>query len=407
VAGRYALRPLFRFIAGSGLREIFTATALLLVVGIALLMQLIGLSPALGTFLAGVVLANSEYRLALESDIEPFKALLLGLFFISVGMSINFGVLGDHPALIAAIIIGMIALKLVVLVGLAHAFGLRSEQKLLFSFLLAQGGEFAFVLFQFAAAEGAIATEVAKMLVVVVALTMAATPLMMLFLDRTLQPLWSGGGGQREPDKVEPQGHPVIVIGYGRFGQIVGRFLSASGVGMVILDNDPNHVEVLRKFGVRAFYGDATRLDLLEAAGGERARLFVVAIDDQDKAVATVRAIRGHFPHAKVFARARNRDHVYDLWDAGAHFTRRETFDAALVMGREALVALGEHPFAARRRARMFIEHDEGMLAEGFAVRDSDESLVKLSRQAREQLERLVAIDKGATPAEKDHGWGD
>ncbi len=406
LAGRYALRPVFRFIAGSGIREIFTATALLLVVGTALLMQLIGLSPALGTFLAGVVLANSEYRLALESDIEPFKALLLGLFFISVGMSINFGVIGDHPVLIGGLVVGMIAVKLGVLLVLARAFGLPGEQNLLFSFVLAQGGEFAFVLFQFAAAEGALTSEVTEMLVVVVALSMATTPLLMILLDRVLRRMRSPAN-QREPDKIELEGHPVIVIGYGRFGQIVGRFLSANGVGMVILDNDPDHVEVLRQFGVRAFYGDATRLDLLERAGGETAKLFVVAIDDKEKTVATVQAIRERFPQAKVFARARNRDHVYDLWSAGAHFTHRETFDAALTMGREALVALGEHPFAARRRARMFSEHDEKMLADGYAVRDSDESLVKLSRQAREQLERLVAVDKGVTPAEKDHGWGD
>jgi glutathione-regulated potassium-efflux system ancillary protein KefC len=406
LAGRYALRPMFRFIAGSGIREIFTATALLLVVGTALLMQLIGLSPALGTFLAGVVLANSEYRLALESDIEPFKALLLGLFFISVGMSINFGMIGEHPMLIGALVVGLIAVKLAALVVAARSFGLRGEQNLLFSFVLAQGGEFAFVLFQFATAEGALAPDVAEMMVVVVALSMAATPLLMLLLDRVLRRVRPANDG-REPDKIEPEGHPVIVIGYGRFGQIVGRFLAANGVGMVILDNDPDHVEVLRQFGTRAFYGDATRIDLLERAGGETAKLFVVAIDDRDKTVATVQAIRERFPHAKVFARARNRDHVYDLWGAGAHFTRRETFDSALVMGREALVTLGEHPFAARRRARMFVEHDEKMLTDGYSVRDSDESLVKLSVQAREQLERLVAVDKSATAAEKDHGWGD
>lgn len=405
--GRYLLRPIFRFIARSGVREIFTATALLLVVGIALLMQIIGLSPALGTFLAGVVLANSEYRIALESDIEPFKALLLGLFFISVGMSINFGLLIDQAGLIVAIVLGMVVVKLAVLLLLGRLFGIPKAQRLLFAFLLAQGGEFAFVLFQFAASEGAVAPEVAEMMVVVVALSMVLAPLMMVLLDRYIQPLLRDPQQKRAEDKIEAHGQPVIIIGYGRFGQIVGRFLLANGVGTVILDNDPDHVEVLRKFGVQAFYGDATRIDLLEAAGGDKAKLFVVAIDDAEKTVATVEAIRLRFPNAQVFARARNRDHVYELWAAGVHQAKRETFDSALSMGRDALVALGEHPYAARRRARLFANHDEQVLAEGFKVRDDEESLVKLSRQSRDQLEQLVAIDRGNARPEREEGWGD
>ena len=363
-------------------------------------MQLIGLSPALGTFLAGVVLANSEYRIALESDIEPFKALLLGLFFISVGMSINFGLLIDHFRLIVAIVLGMVAVKLAILLLLGHLFGIPRAQRMLFGFVLAQGGEFAFVLFQFAAGEGAVAPEVAEMMVVVVALSMVLAPLMMVVLDRLIQPMLRDPQQKREADKIEPQGRPVIIIGYGRFGQIVGRFLLANGVGTVILDNDPDHVEVLRKFGIQAFYGDATRIDLLEAAGGDTAKLFVVAIDDPAKTVTTVEAIRQRFPNAQVFARARNRDNVYELWAAGAHEAKRETFDSALAMGRDALITLGEHPYAARRRAQLFAEHDEQVLTEGFNVRDDEESLIKLSRQSRDQLEQLVSIDRASRSEE-------
>ncbi len=407
-AGRFLMRPLFRFIAGSGIREIFTATALLLVIGTALLMQQIGLSPALGTFLAGVVLADSEYKLALESDIEPFKALLLGLFFLSVGMSVNFGVLADHPFSIVGMTLGLIVLKLAILTVLARLSGMRLEENLLFGFTLAQGGEFAFVLYQFAVGQGALSAAQAEPLVVVVALSMAATPLMMILLERVVQPRLRTAAPVRAPDTVTSDGHPVIIIGYGRFGQIVGRFLAANGVRTVILDNDPEHVEVLRKFGAPVFYGDATRLDLLEAAGGDQAQMFIVAIDDLDKSVATVEAIVGRFPKAKVLARARNREHVYRLTEAGAHITRRETFDSALIVGRQALELLGEHPYAARRRARLFARHDEQVLKEGYAIRDNFDSLVTLSRQARTQLEDLFRQDRApAERTDRDGGFGD
>ena len=407
-AGRFLMRPLFRFIAGSGIREIFTATALLLVIGTALLMQQIGLSPALGTFLAGVVLADSEYKLALESDIEPFKALLLGLFFLSVGMSVNFGVLADHPFSIVGMTLGLIVLKLAILTVLGRVSGMRLEENLLFGFTLAQGGEFAFVLYQFAVGQGALSAAQAEPLIVVVALSMATTPLMMILLERVVQPRLRTAAPVRAPDTVTSDGHPVIIIGYGRFGQIVGRFLAANGVRTVILDNDPEHVEVLRKFGAPVFYGDATRLDLLEAAGGDQALMFIGAIDDLDKSVATVEAIVGRFPKAKVLARARNREHVYRLTEAGAHITRRETFDSALIVGRQALELLGEHPYAARRRARLFARHDEQVLNEGYAIRDNFDSLVTLSRQARTQLEDLFRQDRAPTErADRDGGFGD
>ena len=407
VAGRYLLRPVFRFIAATGIREIFTAFSLLLVVGIALLMQLIGLSAALGTFLAGVVLANSEYRLALESDIEPFKALLLGLFFISVGMSIQFAVVADAPVAIAAMVLGLVALKLVLLAVLARAFGLGREQNLTFSFVLAQGGEFAFVLFQFAAAEGALTPEQTEPLIVVVAFSMALTPLLMMLLERVIQPRLRPAAAEREADVIEFRGDPVIIIGYGRFGQIIGRLLGANGVGTVVLDNDPDHIEVLRKFGVRVFYGDATRLDLLEKAGGDHAKLIIIAIDDPDKTTEAATAIRERFPRVRILARARNRSHAHRLMAAGVDMLRRETFDSALVMGREALIMLGDHPYDARRRARMFEQFDERSLRAGMEARDDVEAQVSLSRQLRDELGQVFRADRAPSGSRGEDGWED
>ena len=409
IAGRYLLRPVFRFIAGSGSREIFTAFSLLLVVGIALAMQLIGLSPALGTFLAGVVLANSEYRLALESDIEPFKALLLGLFFISVGMSIEFNLVAQEPLAIAAMVAGLIAVKLVLLAILGRVFGLGTDQNLVFTFALAQGGEFAFVLFQFATVEGALTPEQTGPLIVVVALTMAITPLLMLVLERVIQPALASAAPKRPHDEIESQGNAVIIIGYGRFGQIVGRFLGANGISSTVLDNDPDHVEVLRRFGASVFYGDASRMDLLEAAGGGHAQLFVVAIDDVDKTVEAAAAIRGHFPKAKVLARARNRREVYRLMDAGVHALRRETFESALSLAGEAMTLLGAHPYTVRRNARLFADHDERALLKGYEIRDDMESQASLARQMRDELAGIMQSD-GADEVEDDdrhQGWGD
>jgi monovalent cation:proton antiporter-2 (CPA2) family protein len=409
LGGRYLLRPVFRFIAGSGSREIFTAFSLLLVVGIALAMQLIGLSPALGTFLAGVVLANSEYRLALESDIEPFKALLLGLFFISVGMSIQFDLVIDAPLQIALMVGGLIAVKMVLLAILAKIFGLGRDQNLVFTFTLAQGGEFAFVLFQFAMVEGALTLQQTGPLVVVVALTMAITPLLMLLLDKVIQPALASTTPKRPDDDMEPQDNPVIIIGYGRFGQIIGRFLAAYGIGTTVLDNDPDHVEVLRRFGSSVFYGDATRIDLLESAGGDRAKLIVIAIDDVDKTVKAAQEIRERFPKAKILARARNRQEVYRLMDAGVHALRRETFDSALSLAGEAMTLLGAHPYTVRRNMRLFADHDEQALAKGYEIQHDMESQASLARQMRDELAGIMQSD-GADEVEDDdrhQGWGD
>ena len=396
LGGRYLLRPVFRYIAATRIREIFTAFALLLVVGIALLMQIIGLSAALGTFLAGVVLANSEYRLALESDIEPFKALLLGLFFISVGMSMDFAVLADQPLEIAALVLGLVAVKIVILMALARVFGLAGDQNLLFSVVLAQGGEFAFLLLQFGVAEGVLVPAQAEPLTVVVALSMALTPLLLLGWQRVTYTHDARTAPAREPDAVPHRGRPVIIIGYGRFGQIVGRFLAANGISAVVLDNNSDRIDVLRKFGAEVYYGDASRIDLLERAGGDTAKLIVVAIGDPDKTVETTRKVRERFPRAKVLARARNRTVAHDLMAAGAHVLRRETFDSALALGREALVQMGTPAKTARRRARLFAEHDERALRDSFDSRHDLDALVSMSRQWRAQLEEIFRSDTHA-----------
>jgi monovalent cation:proton antiporter-2 (CPA2) family protein len=394
VAGRYLLQPLFRWIAATGLREIFTAFSLFLVIGIALLMQGIGLSAALGTFLAGVVLADSSYRHELESNIEPFKGLLLGLFFISVGMSINFELLAADPAGLLGLVAGLILLKLAILVLLGRAFGLALREIIVFAFLLAQGGEFAFVLFQFAVGQGAIAADLAQRLTLVVALSMVATLLLMIVNDRLIQPRLTRAPSRRAPDVIEPEDNSVIILGYGRFGQIVGRLLRASGIGLTVLDNDPDHIDVLRRYGHKAFYGDGSRVDLLHAAGAERARLLILAIDDPSANVRTVRLTRERFPHLKILARARGRLHAFELMSAGADVIVRETFHSALRLGREALVLLGNTPAAASRKASTFEQHDTGTLAQGYEIYDDEASLIEFIRQSREELDELFRADR-------------
>jgi CPA2 family monovalent cation:H+ antiporter-2/glutathione-regulated potassium-efflux system ancillary protein KefC/glutathione-regulated potassium-efflux system protein KefB len=276
VGGRYFMRPIFRFIARTHMREIFTAAALLLVIGIALLMAQVGLSPALGTFLAGVVLANSEYRHELEADIDPFKGLLLGVFFIAVGASVDFGLIAERPGLVAGLVGALILLKFVVLFVLGRFFRMGLDQNLLFAFSLAQSGEFAFVLFSFATQHGVITANVANPLIAVVAISMAVTPLLMLLNERLVQPRF----GTREREKGEADAidehNPVIIAGFGRFGSVVGRLLRANGVGATVLEYDSDHVELLRKLGLKVFYGDASRRDLLRSAGAEQARLLTI-----------------------------------------------------------------------------------------------------------------------------------
>ena len=394
VAGRYLVRPALNFIAMTRIREIFTAFALFLVIGIALATQSIGLSPALGTFLAGVVLAESEYRHQLEADIEPFKGLLLGLFFISVGMSIDFDVLIETPGLVCGLLAALVAIKLVVLLALGRMFGMSMSQNLVYAFVLAQGGEFAFVLLQFAAVEGAMSAVSASLLIVVVALSMALTPLLMIVNERLIEPRFARIDAEPTDETIEDEGNPVIVAGYGRFGQIIARMLHTQGIGTTVLDHDPLQIAQIRRYGYKVYYGDIARIDLLRQAGAGRAKLFVLAIDDEEVAVESARMVKQHFPHIKVLARARNRPHAHALLKAGADIYQRETFSSAVELGRTALQQLGYGAYRAHRVARTFAKHDMQTLKESFAFYDDEKRLISFAHAMRDDIDRVMQADE-------------
>ena len=402
---RFLLRPVFRAIAATRLRELFTAAALLLVIGIALLMTRVGLSPALGTFLAGVVLANSEYRHELESDVEPFKGLLLGLFFIAVGASIDFRLVAAQPARIAGLVVLVLAAKAAVLFGLARAFRLGTDQALTFALALPQVGEFAFVLLSFALQQAVLGPETAGPLVAVVALTMAATPLLMLLNERVLLPrVGTRVRASREADRIDEHGH-VIVAGFGRFGSTVGRLLKANGVSTTVLDNDSDRVELLRKLGLKVFYGDATRPDLLHSAGAERARLLVLALDSPEKNLELVATARKHFPHLKVLARAADWGDAHELLEAGVAHVYRETLDTSLRLGVDALRLLGFRGYQAGRAARTFLRHDDESMRALAKSRGDRATYFSEARGRIEDLERVLLADLADAGETRDLGW--
>lgn len=405
VVGRFLMRPVFRFIADTRLREMFTATALLLVIGITLIMQMVGLSPALGTFVAGVVLADNEYRHELETDIEPFKGLLLGLFFISVGASIDFNVLARQPLLILGLVVGLMLLKGLVLLALGRFFRQSLSQNLLFAMALAQGGEFCFVLFSFAQQSRVLPTTVTAPLVVVVALSMALTPLVMIANERLVQPRFAARGEQREPDTIDDGETPVIIAGFGRFGQIVGRLLIANGVQATVLDHDPATIDLLRQFGHKVFYGDSSRIELLHAAGATEAKLFVMAIDDVERSLQTIDLVQKHFPHLKILARAIDRRHAYELLRRNVTVVERETFESALSLGAEALKLLGFRAYHAHRAARIFRHHDITAMREMAEIDGDMPKLVARSQQLSNDLKDVLQSDSFDLPREVDQAW--
>ncbi len=405
VAGRYVLRPAFRYIAESRIREAFTAAALLIVVAIALLMETVGLSPALGTFVAGVMLADSEYRAELEMDIEPFKGLLLGLFFMSVGASVNFALIANDPLLIAALVVGLIAIKLFVLYLLGRVFRMQVNSALLFACFLAQGSEFAFVLFSFATQSRVLSQEMANQLIAVVAITMALTPLMLIAYDRLVARKLQAEQDEPEYDEIEIGETPAIIVGYGRFGMTVGRLLSANGIGFKVLEHDPSQIELLRKFGWSVYYGDASRPDLLHAAGADEAKLLVIALDDREQILAVAEAAQKHYPHLKIFARAYDRRHAYELMNAGLEHVYRETFGSSLDMGKDALQVLGFRAYKAHRLVLKFRSHDEQNLRDTVKHMDDEEALITESHKAQELAERLMREDRQAAPDMDDTDW--
>ncbi|MGB0749682.1 MAG: monovalent cation:proton antiporter-2 (CPA2) family protein [Magnetospiraceae bacterium] len=409
LGGHFLSRPLFRFIAESRLREIFTAAALLLVIGIALLMTLVDLSPALGTFLAGVVLANSEFRHELESDIEPFKGLLLGLFFITVGAGIDFGRLIDDFFKIIGLTLGVILVKMTVLYGLAFLFRLAQADRWLFAFALAQAGEFGFVLLSFGLQNYVLSLSMAKTLSLVVALSMLLTPALFILYERYIVPRLTRGEDV-PADAIEETG-TVVIAGMGRFGQIINRLLMAGGVSTVVLDHEAAMIESLRRFGTKAYFGDATRPDLLEAAGIDHAQVLVIAIDDQDRAVEMVEFVRRTYPHVTIIARAFDVHHLYLLRKAGAHVAVREMFEGSLEVGSEVLRALNLHPFQVHKMVRNFRHHNVAGLDKLYDLWDDEPDLsqnrayLATAREHGETLSGMMMGDRLFDGDNADREW--
>jgi monovalent cation:proton antiporter-2 (CPA2) family protein len=394
--GHFGLRPLLRVVANTGQREIFIGFALLLVLGVAALMESLGLSMALGSFLAGVMLAESEYRHELELDIEPFKGLLLGLFFIAVGMSIDLGLFVRSPLLILALALGIVALKGLLLYPIARFFGFCApSDAFVFAFSLSQVGEFAFVLF--AAAGDILPRATHNLLNAVVAVSMVATPFLMILYARVIAPRLARTG-KREADVVD-ESSPVIVAGFGRFGQVVTRVLNGLGIRATLIDHDPNQIELVRRFGSKAYYGDAARLDVLEKAGIAHARLLVVAIDDEASALRLVREARKRYPALKIIVRAHSRSDAFEYIELGVPAVR-ETFASALDAAELALRALDFGPMAARRVVTRFRRHDEEALAQQAPHRGEIRQLIAMQQQGRSDLERLLRSEADAAARE-------
>jgi glutathione-regulated potassium-efflux system ancillary protein KefC len=406
LAGRFLVRPALQFLARVGLRESFIAFALLLVVGIAFLMQEVGLSAALGTFMAGVVLADSEYRHELEADIEPFKGLLLGLFFISVGAQIDFGLLAAEPATILGIVAVSMLVKCAVLWGLGRGFGLDRRARWVLALALPQIGEFAFVLVSFGEQLHVFEIGVGDRLVVAIALSMALTPLLFIALERWVLPAMSDTVPVRPHDEIAHADARVVMAGYGRFGQIVGRILRANRIPMTVLDLDPEMVDILARLGIKVHYGDASRVELLEAAGCKRAQLFVLAMDDREKGLEVVHAVRRYYPDLHIIARARDRPHFIELRRAGAHEVHRETFGSAYEAGIDALKALGYRAHTAHRLAQRWRAHEERELEELMAMWDQGQDAVfARSRLAMQEAERLMRDEDPEVHAQRDAAW--
>lgn len=393
LAGKYISAPLFRYIAETRLREIFTVTALLLVIAIALIMERIGLSPALGTFLAGVVLAESEFRHELEGDIEPFKGLLLGLFFITVGASIDFPLLFDKFAFVSLAVCGLILIKACVLFMLANIFKMKSDQKLLFTLALAQGGEFAFVLLSLTSGLLVTSPEQTKLITLIVAISMLCAPLILMAYEKSLSRATNNAPEFDAVEDMEPTKN-VIIAGYGRFGQIVGRLLTAQGYHLSILDHSPSQVELLRRFDNKVFYGDAARQDLLEASGAKDAKIIVIAIDEPDKTLEIVELVHKHYPNLKIFARATDRRHAYELMHLGVTCFKRETFDSAVNLGVEALMVLGNDKADATRAGKIFTDHDNESLRILADVWGDDKSYGIAVKQRMEDLKQVLDNDR-------------
>ena len=404
--GHFIFVPFLRFIARIRLRELFTAAALLIVIATAYVMMLVGLSPALGTFLAGLVLATSEFRHELESDIEPFKGILLGLFFIAVGASINFKLIFDNPLQIMSLVFGILAIKSLVLYVTGKFSQLSFDQNMIFTLGLGQVGEFAFVLFAFIAQLQILSTSWTDMLMGATAISMTVTPLLLLVNERLIRPRMGTkeAADEKEADAISG-GHPVIITGFGHFGSTIGRFLRANGISATILDNDSDRVDVLRKMGFTVFYGDATRLDILKSAGADEARILIAAIDSPEINFALVEKLKKEFPRLTVMVRAKSRTDAYDLLDMGIHDIYRESLDTSVRLGVDVLIKLGFRKYSATRAGQNFIKYDEAALRTLAAHRHDQESYIFNSREQIELQEQLLTIDRETIPNVHDDAW--
>ena len=405
-AGRYLIVPLLRLIARTQLRELFTASSLFLVVAIATLMQLVGLSPALGAFLAGVVLANSEYRHELESDLQPFKGLLLGLFFIGVGASINFELIRTSPGTVFLLVAGIMLVKSLVLFLSGRIFRLKTDQNLLYTFALSQVGEFAFVLFSFTGQLGILSAEWTGTLMAATAITMTVTPFLLLLNEKVIDPRFGvkEKPDEREADIIEER-HKVIIAGFGHFGSTIGRFLRANGVEATILDNDSDRVELLRRMGFKVYYGDATRRDLLESAGAGEAKILVAAIDDPESNRNLASTVKKHFPHLRTLVRARSRMDAYDLIELGVNDIYRESLHTSIALGVDVLAGLGYRRYTALRQGQKFLHYDEQALAGMAAMRHDTKQYIIQARESFRLQEELLSRDLHQDLAGNDHSW--
>ncbi len=392
-AGRYLLRPLFRIVADTGAREIFVAFALLLVVGITLLMGSIGLSPALGAFIAGVVLADSEYRHELEMDLQPFKGILLAIFFIAIGAGIDFSLFRTVPLLLIAGLVAFLALKLVTHFAVGRFFHIKGPDLFRFSFALTQGSEFGFVLIAFATGYGLLSADMPALLTAIIALSMAAAPLLMMFDDKVIQPRFADGDFLRDADAISHNGVDVVIAGHGRFGMTIGRLLNSQGYRTVVLDQDATQVDAIRKFGFKVFYGDALRLDLLESAGAKEAKLLVIAIDDPDRILELVRIAQHNYPNLKILARAFDRAHAHKVLLLGVDHVYREVFGSSMDMAHDALLELGKSTEDANRITALFRQHDDRFLRRAAQFTDDQKKLIDFAKQSRAEIARVFEED--------------
>lgn len=405
LAGKFLIVPLLRMAAKTRLREIFTASSLLIVVAIAFLMQLVGLSPALGAFLAGVILANSEYRHELESDLDPFKGLLLGLFFLAVGASINFHLIFTNTTEILLMVGFLMFIKAIILFTAGKLFKLKFDQNMLFSLSLSQVGEFAFVIFTFSHQLRILDNEQTDKMMAVTALSMTITPLLLLLNERIIAPRFGTPEAEEpKPDEIEEK-HDVIIAGFGHFGSTVGRFLRANGVNATFLDNDSDQVDLLRKMGFKVYYGDATRYDLLKSAGADEAKILIIAVNSSEAMHSLVETAQKYFPHLEIFARTKNRYDAYDLLEIGVDKVYRETLDSSVRLGVDVLKHLGYRSYTAFRQGQNFIKYDERALRK---LMKHHKDLSKYISKAKEEIElqeELLASERYNIPNTKDHLW--